>query len=105
MLYRKDVGYLATCGFIMKRSTFNQIGGFDTYYDPTCYEDTDLSVSIRNMGLETVYSTYLGVAHIRHQTTKSGSEAHLKLLMQKGEYFRKKWLKINKRLLSDYIRD
>lgn len=105
MLYRKDIGYLATCGFIMKKSTFKQVGGFDTFYDPTCYEDTDLSVSIRNIGLETVYSTYLGVGHIPHQTTKSGSESHSKLLMQKGEYFKNKWFKINKKLLSNYIKD
>lgn len=104
MLARCDIGYLATCGFIMKKGLFNKIKGFDLYYDPTCYEDTDLSLKIRDVGKEIYYSTYLGVGHLPHQTTKSGSEAHTKLINEKADYFVKKWSKQNKKLLDDYIK-
>lgn len=104
ILARKDIGYLATCGFIMKKSLFNKIKGFDVKYDPTCYEDTDLSLKIRNLSKEIYYSTYLGVGHLPHQTTKSGTAEHTKLINEKANYFYEKWSKENKRLLDDYVK-
>ena len=104
MLARRDIGYLATCGFIMRKDLFNKIDGFDLKYDPTCYEDTDLSLKIRDAGKEIYYSTYLGVGHLPHQTTKSGSEAHTKLINEKANYFYNKWSKKNKKLLDNYIK-
>ena len=101
---RKDIGYLATCGFIIKKDLFNKVDGFDLNYDPTCYEDTDLSLKVRNAGLEIYYSTYLGVGHLPHQTTKSGTDAHTSLIQRKGEYFINKWEKINKDLIYKYVK-
>jgi len=103
MLYRSDIGYLATCGFLIKKELFDKIEGFDLFYDPTCYEDTDLSLKVRHANYEIVYSTYLGVGHLPHQTTKSGSDSHTKLLNQKGDYFVKKWKEKNPKLL-EYIK-
>lgn len=102
-LYRYDIGYLGTGGMILKKELFNEIEGFDLYYDPTCYEDTDLSLKIRNHGLELAYTTYLGVGHLPHQTTKSGTKEHDALIKDKGDYFIKKWKKINPNLLK-YIK-
>ena len=104
ILARKDIGYLATCGFMMEKQLFEKIKGFDINYDPTCYEDTDLSLKIRNSGKEIYYSTYLGVGHLPHQTTKSGSAEHTKLINKKADYFYKKWSKQNKKLLENYIK-
>ena len=50
------------------------------------------------------YSTYLGVGHLPHQTTKSGSDAHTKLINEKADYFCNKWSKKNKKLLDNYIK-
>ena len=99
---RKDIGYLATCGFIISKKLFEEIEGFDEAYDPTCYEDTDLSLKVRNAGKEIYYSPNLGVGHLPHQTTKSGSSAHEKLIHEKGMYFIKKWSAINKNLIYKY---
>lgn len=103
MLFRTDIGYLATCGFLIRRDLFNKIDGFDLYYDPTCYEDTDLALKVRDAGKEIAFSTYLGVGHLPHQTTNSGSDKHSKLLKEKGDYFVKKWSEKNPKLL-DYIK-
>ncbi len=102
-LYRSDIGYLGTGGMILKRELFNQVEGFDLFYDPTCYEDTDLSLKVRNAGKEIAYTTYLGVGHLPHQTTKSGTKEHDKLIKSKGDYFIQKWKKINPELLK-YIK-
>lgn len=102
-LYRSDIGYLGTGGLILKRELFNNLDGFDINYDPTCYEDTDLSLKIRNSGKELAYTTYLGVGHLPHQTTKSGTKEHDDLIKNKGDYFVSKWKKINPKLLK-YIK-
>ena len=87
----------------MKKKLFNKIEGFDLHYDPTCYEDTDLSLKIRNQGLEIAYTTYLGVGHLPHQTTDNVSKEHENLIENKGNYFVQKWKKINPKLLK-YIK-
>jgi hypothetical protein len=40
--YRTDITYLGTGGLFLSRSVFEATGGFDTAYDPTSFEDTDL---------------------------------------------------------------
>lgn len=98
-----DIGYLATCGFIINKAFFDEIGGFDLNYDPTCYEDTDLSLNARHHGGEIYYCKYLGVGHLPHQTTKSGTKAHDELIHKKGEYFIKKWVAIDRTLITKWI--
>ena len=100
--YRKDLGYLGSGGMLMKKSLFERILGFDTYYDPTCFEDTDLSLKIRHAGYELAYSTYSAIMHLPHQTTNSGSAAHTKLMERNGGYFWNKWKSQNPRLLEYY---
>ena len=97
---RKDIAYLATCGFLIKKELFNKIEGFDEAYDPTCYEDTDLALAVRNSGKEIYYCPYLGAGHLPHQTTKSGTSAHDKLIREKGDYFVAKWRLKNPKLLD-----
>ena len=102
-LCRKDIGYLATCGLMMERKLFDEIGGFDEFYDPTCYEDTDLSLLIRHAGKELYHCRSVGVNHLPHQTTKSGTEGHKRLLDEKQQYFTAKWRRLNPKLLN-YIK-
>lgn len=102
-LYRSDIGYLGTGGMILEKELFDKVDRFDLYYDPTCYEDTDLSLKVRNAGKEIAYTTYLGVGHLPHQTTKSGTKEHDNLIKSKGDYFISKWKKINPELLK-YIK-
>ena len=99
-LCRKDIGYIGSGGMMMSKKLFDEIGGFDENYDPTCYEDTDISLKIRNVGKEIVYCPYLGIIHNPHQTTKSGSNEHSVLIKNKGDYFVKKWKLENKKLLN-----
>lgn len=95
MLCRYDISYLGSGGMIVLRKTFLEAQGFDLYYDPTCYEDTDFSLKIRNLGKEIYYCPYLGVIHLPHQTTKDGSDAHRELTRKKQMYFSEKWEKEN----------
>lgn len=100
---RCDIGYLGSGGMIIERALFEQIGGFDEAYDPTCYEDTDISLKVRHAGREIFYSPYVALIHLPHQTTKAGSTAHKKLTTQKQLYFTAKWKKLDPKLL-DYTK-
>ena len=102
-LARCDIGYLGSGGMMIKKTLFDKIGGFDTKYDPTCFEDTDISLNVRNHGYEIYYCPYLGIMHLPHQTTNDGSPEHMKLNNEKQEYFLKKWQKMNPELLK-YIK-
>lgn len=99
-LFRTDVTYLATSGLLMEKMLFEEIGGFDEYYDPTCFEDTDLSLAIKHKGYKLAYCPYMSIFHLPHQTTNSGSIEHKKRMLRNGEYFINKWKAINEKLLK-----
>ena len=103
VLCSSNVGYVGTGGMLMRLADFGEVGGFDTNYDPTGYEDTDLALKIRNLGKEIYYCRYLGVIHLPHQTTSDIFSEHEKLLNQNREYFIEKWKKQNPKLLK-YIK-
>lgn len=103
ILFRTDIAYLGSGGMLLRKSLFDQIGGFDECFDPTCFEDTDLSLKIRHAGFELAYCPYIGIMHLPHQTTQSGSEAHAKLIEKNGAYFMDKWKKIEPALLEYYV--
>lgn len=101
--YRRDIAYLATSGLMMKKRLFEEIGGFDEAYDPTCFEDTDLSLSIRHAGYELAYCPNIPIMHLPHQTTNSGSAAHKALMARNGKYFETKWKRLHSELLEYYL--
>ncbi len=102
-LARRDIGYLGSGGMLLRRNVFLSVGGFDINYDPTCYEDTDLSLKVRHMGKEIYYCPYGGIFHLPHQTTKSGSDSHRAVTELKQKYFTEKWKSKNPDLLK-YIK-
>lgn len=103
IMCRTDIAYLGSGGLLMKKSLFNEIGGFDEFYDPTCFEDTDLSLKIRHAGYELAYCPYTAIMHLPHQTTNSGSKQHSLLMKRNGEYFMQKWEQRNSKLLEYYL--
>ena len=97
-LYRDTVSYLATSGLLISRDTFASLEGFDEAYDPTCFEDTDLSFQVLHLGYRIAYCPYIAVMHIPHQTTNSGSSKHTSLMRKNGDYFLRKWNQIDPKI-------
>ncbi len=91
--YRDDIGFLGTSGMFIKRELFERIEGFDTFYDPTCFEDTDICFQVKKAGYTVAFRDLSGIRHQPHQTTgaSEGSERYRKLFNRNAEYFRKKW--------------
>jgi len=93
--YRSDVGYLGSGGLFISKLLFDATGGFDVAYDPTCFEDTDLSFKVKRLGFDIAYRDLTGIRHQPHQTTSGNidSQAYTNLFKRNAEYFKKKWVK------------
>jgi GT2 family glycosyltransferase len=91
--YRTDVGYLGTGGMICRSLEFKSLWSFDEKYDPTCFEDTDLSFQIKNSGYLLSYRRLSGIVHQAHQTTKSDAQKSVYegYFNRNQTYFRTKW--------------
>jgi len=91
--YRTDVTYLGTGGLFIPRTVFEATGGFDIAYDPTSFEDTDLSFAIKRLGFKIAYRDLTCIRHEAHQTTISSknSPEYQKLYSRNSKYLLKKW--------------
>lgn len=91
--FRTDIAYLGSGGLFLKREVFDLTGGFDEFYDPTCFEDTDFSLTIKKHGLRLAYRNLQGIRHQAHQTTGASdvNAAYQKLFRRNAAYFGKKW--------------
>jgi GT2 family glycosyltransferase len=91
--FRSDIAFLSTCGMFVPRSVWSCLDGFDEFYDPTCFEDTDLSFQVLREGFFIAFRDLSGICHQPHQTTKAGeeNETYRALFKRNSDYFRKKW--------------
>ena len=48
----REVDYCSGAAIALRKSLFEQFGGFDTLYAPAYYEDTDLAFKVRQAGLK-----------------------------------------------------
>jgi O-antigen biosynthesis protein len=61
--YVREVDYCSGAAIALKRSLFNEFGGFDTLYTPAYYEDTDLAFKVRQAGLRVYVQPQSKVVH------------------------------------------
>ncbi|MFZ9858535.1 MAG: glycosyltransferase family 2 protein [Roseiflexaceae bacterium] len=63
-----DVPYVTGAGIAMRRSDWQRVGGFDEGFFPAYFEDVDLCLRVRAMGLRCVYQPQ---ARLQHQESSS----------------------------------
>lgn len=61
--YRKNVDYCSGACLLVRRSLWDEIGGFDTRYAPAYYEDTDLCFAARALKQAVVYQPSARIVH------------------------------------------
>lgn len=69
----EPVDYCSAALLLVRTEAFRTVLGFDLCWDPAYYEDADLCLKLRTVGLRTVYAHRSEVVHIEHGT--SGSAA------------------------------
>ena len=90
--YVRDVDYCSGAALLVRRSMFEQLGGFDVRYAPAYFEDSDLCFAARRAGFRVVYQPRSVVVHFEGGTggtdTSAGVKRHQVLNLPK---FREKW--------------
>jgi len=63
VMFDRDVDYASAACWVMRRSVFNELGGFSTDYWPAYFEDNDLAQRVRQAGYVTRLVTSRPVIH------------------------------------------
>jgi GT2 family glycosyltransferase len=84
----------------MRRSDFLNLGGFDPIFDPVYFEDADLAMRLRSLGL---FTYYCGRAVVYHHTEATWrrewtpderdriiSANHANLLKRRGDFLKRR---------------
>ncbi|QKE38173.1 class I SAM-dependent methyltransferase [Ferrovum myxofaciens] len=66
----REVMYVSAAALALRRETFEQVLGFDLCYEPAYYEDSDLCMKIRQVGLRIVYCSDSTIVHHESATSR-----------------------------------
>ncbi len=88
--FLRDVDYLSAACLLVRRSAFCDAGGFDPVYHPAYYEDTDLAMRWRSMGLRVVYQPRSVAVHKRWASSGDRS-GMVETLLRNRPVFLRRW--------------
>lgn len=94
--YVKEVDYISGASILVRKSLWDELGGFDQRYYPAYAEDSDLAFAIRDKGYKVVYQPlskvihYEGFSHGTEVTPKEGSNIKSYQKINNGK-FSEKW--------------
>ena len=86
--YRREVDYCSAACVLVRAELFRKVNGFDERYLPAYYEDSDLCLSIRELGYKVIYQPQVTVYHYEYgsrsfERAKALMEANQQKLVQK----------------------
>jgi O-antigen biosynthesis protein len=86
--YLREVDYSSACSLLVRRRTFERLGGFDERYFPGYNEDVDLCLGICRLGQRVLYQPRSVVVHHESQT---GGEIKDFLILRSRGLLRERW--------------
>jgi len=87
--FLRKVDYCSASSLLVRRSAFEAAGGFDPRYFPAYYEDTDLALTIRALGMSILAD---GRSRIRHLESASTTTHFRHFLFRRNvAQLREKW--------------
>lgn len=88
----REVDYCSGACIAIPAKVFSQLGGFDRHYAPAYFEDTDLGMRVREIGLKVRYQPASVVVHLEGASSgtdvRAGVKSYQVLNQQK---FRERW--------------
>ena len=73
--YVREVDYCSGAAIMLPRSLFASLGGFDEFFLPAYYEDTDLAFRVRQRGFKVMYQPHSTVVH--HEGVSHGTDINV----------------------------
>ncbi len=90
--FTREVDYCSGACIMIEAATFDQLGGFDSRYEPAYYEDTDLAFRLREIGLKVRVNPAATIIH--HEGISSGTDINSGIKQfqaTNAEIFRQRW--------------
>ena len=66
--YTRETDYVSGAAIMIRKDLFDSLHGFDDLYEPAYYEDTDLALRIRELGLQVIVNPHAEVCHVEGGT-------------------------------------
>ncbi len=89
---RRPVTYCSGASLMVPRDVWNALGGFDDHFSPAYYEDSDLCLRARMMGVDVVYQPESNVVHFEGATSGTSTDFGPKRSQLLNEAkFRQRW--------------
>jgi len=73
--FQRDVDFGSAAFLLTRRSTFEELGGFDERFRPAYYEDVDYCVRLHRSGRRVLYVPEAVVRHFEFASSRSSDEA------------------------------
>ncbi|HUY22372.1 MAG TPA: glycosyltransferase [Acidimicrobiales bacterium] len=89
---RRAPDYASGACLLVRRTAFEDVGGFDDRYAPAYYEDTDLSFALRAAGWRVLFEPASKVVHVEGGTAGTDVTQGLKVYQERNAAkFAEKW--------------
>ena len=91
--YVRQIDYCSGACLMLRNEVWRQLRGFDDFYAPAYFEDTDLAFRVRAMGLKTYYTPFAEIVHfegVSSGTSTSGGGAKRYQAINQPK-FRSRW--------------
>ena len=90
--YIRQVDYCSGACLMLRREVWEQLKGFDEFYAPAYYEDTDLAFRVRALGLKTYYTPFAEIVHYEGVSNGVSTASGVKKYQAINEpKFRSRW--------------
>lgn len=89
---RRAPDYVSGACLLVRKSAFDEVGGFDDRFSPAYFEDTDLSFALRHRGWKLLYEPQSTVIHLEGGTAGTDVNVGIKSFQAINSLrFAKKW--------------
>ncbi|HBD09127.1 MAG TPA: glycosyltransferase, partial [Syntrophobacteraceae bacterium] len=89
--YLREVAYCSAACLLVRTDLFERLGGYDTLFEPSYYEDVDLCMRLWQLGYKVVYQPASTVIHL--EFSSSSTDKAVDLMKMNKTRFQERWFR------------
>jgi len=91
--YTRQADYLSGACIMLPLTLWREIGGFDEYFAPAYFEDTDIAFRVRDKGYKTVYMPFSQLIHFEGISSGTSTTSGIKRFQEINRpKFKSRWV-------------